>query len=217
MAAPRFKKIINEKPFLGIRKMLIPLDEKNFLLALQQGSQQAFYQLVEQFQQQVLNTCLGFVPRLQDAEDLTQEVFLEVFRSVESFRGDAKLSTWIYRIAVRKCLEHLRYANRQKRWAFMKNLVGLDTPEAQTMASGFDHPGVVMENQERSKILFAKMEELPENQRTAFILHKVEGMSHNEISDIMNVSVSSIESLIFRAKQNLQKKLEHYYQEFTTA
>ncbi len=205
--------IANETPFVGIRKMKLPVDEKHFIQALQEGSQQAFYRLVEQFQAQVLNTCLGFVPRLQDAEDLTQEVFLEVFRSVERFRGEAKLSTWVYQIAVRKCLEHMRYQNRQKRWAFMKNLVGMDTPEVQAVASGFDHPGVTLENQERSKILFSKMDELPDNQRVAFILHKIEGMRHNEIAEILNVSIASVESLIFRAKQNLQKKLEHYYKE----
>lgn len=204
----------NENPFVGIRKMKLPVDETHFIQALQEGSQQAFYHLVDQFQAQVLNTCLGFVPRMQDAEDLTQEVFLEVFRSVERFRGEARLSTWIYQIAVRKCLEYIRYQNRQKRWAFMKNLVGLDTPEAQSVASGFDHPGVALENQERSSILFSKMEELPDNQRAAFVLHKIEGMSHNEISDVLNVSVASVESLIFRAKQNLQKKLAHYYQEY---
>lgn len=189
------------------------MDEKHFIQALQKGSQQAFYELIEQFQQQVLNTCLGFAPRMQDAEDLTQEVFLEVFRSVENFRGESKLSTWLYRIAVRKCLEHIRHHNRQKRWASAKGLLGLDAPEAQAMASSFDHPGVELENQERSKIIFSKMEELPENQHTAFVLHKIEGMSHHEISEVMKVSVSSVESLIFRAKQNLQKKLKSYYQE----
>ncbi|MFN7118159.1 MAG: RNA polymerase sigma factor [Saprospiraceae bacterium] len=204
-----------ENTFSSVVKLL-PLDEKQFIQALQQGSQQAFSRLVEQFQQQVLNTCLGFVPRLQDAEDLTQEVFLEVFRSIGNFRAEAKLSTWIYRVTVRKCLEYIRYQNRQKRWAFMKNLVGLDTPEAQSLASGMDHPGIALENQERSAILFLKMEELVDNQRTAFVLHKVEGLSHQEISEILQVSIASVESLIFRAKQQLQKKLERYYQDLKT-
>lgn len=193
------------------------MNEHHFIQTLQQGSESAYRTLLENYQERVLNTCLGFVPRLQDAEDLTQEVFLEVFRSIDKFRGEAKLSTWIYQIATRKCLEYLRYQNRQKRWAFMKNLVGLEAPEAQTVASDFDHPGVELENQERSKILFSKIAELPENQQSALVLHKVEGLSHAEISEILKVSISSVESLIFRAKQNLQKKLEHYYQELKTA
>lgn len=187
------------------------MDEHQVIQTLQQGSESAYRSLVEDYQERVLNTCLGFVPRRQDAEDLTQEVFLEVFRSIGKFRGEAKLSTWIYQIATRKCLEHIRYNNRQKRWAFLKNLVGLDAPEAQAVSSGFDHPGVELENQERSAILFNKMEELPEHQRTAFVLHKVEGLSHAEIAGVMNVSISAVESLIFRARQNLQKKLENYY------
>lgn len=187
------------------------MNENHFIQTLQQGSENAFRSLVEDYQERVLNTCLGFVPRQQDAEDLTQEVFLEVFRSIDKFRGEAKLSTWIYQIATRKCLEHIRYQNRQKRWALMKNLIGLDAPEAQAIPASFDHPGVVLENQERTTVLFAKMEELADNQRAAFVLHKVEGLSHAEIAEVMNVSVSAVESLIFRARQNLQKKLGAYY------
>lgn len=187
------------------------LEEKPFIQALQSGSETAFRQLIETYQERVLNTCLGFVPRRQDAEDLAQEVFLEVFRSIEKFRGDAKLSTWIYQIAVRKSLEHIRYQNRQKRWTFVRGLVGLETPEAQAVPAKVDHPGVALENQERTTILFAKIDELSENQRTAFVLHKIEGLSHAEIAKIMGNSVSSVESLIFRARQHLQQKLEDYY------
>ena len=76
----------------------------------------------------------------------------------------------------------------------------------------FIHPGVQLENKERSKILFAAINQLPENQKTAFVLHKIEDLSYAEITEVMQVSLSSVESLMFRAKQNLQKLLKDYYE-----
>ena len=90
------------------------MDEKTLIPKLLDGDHQAFRMLVDAFQEKVLNTCYGFVNNKQEAEDLTQEVFIEVFRSIGKFRGDAKLSTWIYRIAVSKSLEEIRKRKRQK-------------------------------------------------------------------------------------------------------
>jgi RNA polymerase sigma-70 factor (ECF subfamily) len=84
--------------------------------------------------------------------------------------------------------------------------------EVKTEASHFHHPGVQLENKERATILFSAIDKLPENQKTAFILAKLEDLSYSEISEVMNISNSSVESLLFRAKQNLQKLLGAYYQ-----
>jgi RNA polymerase sigma-70 factor (ECF subfamily) len=78
-------------------------------------------------------------------------------------------------------------------------------------ASAFYHPGTQLENKEQSAILFKAIDQLPEKQKSAFILHKIEGLSYNEIADILNTSLSSVESLLFRAKQNLQQSLSEYY------
>jgi RNA polymerase sigma factor (sigma-70 family) len=186
-------------------------DEKQLIEALQSGSEKAFRMLVDDFQEKVLNTCLGFLPNVQDAEDLTQEVFVEVFRSVGKFRGEAKLSTWVYRIAVTKSLEKIRSRKRHKRMAFFQSLIGLEDKQAKAIEDNFNHPGVQLENKERAKVLFQTIGELPKNQRIAFTLHKVEGMNHKEICEIMELSVSAIESLLFRAKRNLKKQLFDYY------
>ena len=186
-------------------------DEKQLIEALKTGSEKAFRTLVDDFQEKVLNTCLGFLPNQQDAEDLTQEVFVEVFRSVGKFREEAKLSTWIYRIAVTKSLEKIRSRKRQKRVAFFQSLIGLEDNKAKAVEDKFNHPGVQLENKERAKVLFEKIGQLPENQRIAFTLHKVEGLSHKEVCEIMELSISSIESLLFRAKKNLKKHLHDYY------
>jgi RNA polymerase sigma-70 factor (ECF subfamily) len=186
------------------------LEEKSLIEGLQRGEEKAFQELVDVFQGRILNTCLGFFPNREDAEDLTQDVFLKVFRAILGFRGDSKLSTWIYQVAVSVCLEEKRKRGRKKRLAFLIPLVGQDEREL-PVSSYFDHPGVQLENKERARILFEKIDELPENQRTAFVLHKVEGLKHEEIAAIMESSVSAVESLIHRAKKNLQTRLEAYY------
>ncbi|MCB0649941.1 MAG: sigma-70 family RNA polymerase sigma factor [Saprospiraceae bacterium] len=185
--------------------------EEKLVQDLQAGSEQAFSALVDLYQNKALSTCLGFIPNRQDAEDVVQEVFVEVFRSVGNFKGESKLSSWIYRIVVNKSLEALRYKKRKKRKAFFQSLIGLNEQNGSLDGQDFDHPGVLMENKERSMVLFSKIDELPESQRVVFTLCKLDDLSYREAAEIMKTSVSSVESLMFRAKKNLQKNLEDYY------
>lgn len=148
----------------------------------------------------------------QDAEDTAQEVFIQVYKSLESFREDAKISTWIYQISVSKSLDLIRSRNRKKRIGFFKNLVGLDTFESQKTASEELNPEENFEANERKKVLHEAINSLPESQRIALNLTKFDGFSYQETAKIMEVSVSSVESLLFRAKKNLQKKLSTYYE-----
>jgi RNA polymerase sigma factor (sigma-70 family) len=189
------------------------LVEADFISQLQKGDEGAFRNLVESYKDRVYNSCIGILQNAQDAEDITQEVFVEVFRSIAAFKAESKLSTWIYRIAVTKSLDHLRTKKRKKRFAFVKSLFGEAGNEPRFEAADFVHPGVLLENKERAAHLFKAIEQLPENQRIAFTLHKVQDLSYQEISEIMKTTLSSVESLMFRAKQNLQKILSDYYNE----
>ncbi|MEL7002774.1 MAG: sigma-70 family RNA polymerase sigma factor [Bacteroidota bacterium] len=191
---------------------IVPLQEDIHVLlpSLQQGEEAAFKTLVESFQDRVYNTCLGVLRNAEDADDMAQEVFIEVYRSVNKFKEESSLATWIYRIAVNKSMELIRMRKRQKRFAWLTSLFGKEDLYGEKHAD-FVHPGVQLENQERSKILFDKIEDLPENQRVAFVLHKIEGLAYSEIADVMKLSVSSVESLMHRAKKNLKKWLEGYY------
>lgn len=186
------------------------MQQATFVQQLQQGNESAFRQLVDTYQDQVYNVCYGFAHQADDAEDLAQDVFVEVYRSISQYRGDAKLTTWIYRIATTKSLEWIRKRQRKKRLAFFQakrgDEAGLDNIKAIEA-----HPGVQLENQERSKILFWAIDQLPAKQRAAFTLHKIEGLSYQEVSEVLEMSLSSIESLMFRAKKGLKKKLSAYY------
>lgn len=183
------------------------MNEAELTGRLKQKDPAAFRELVTAYTDRVYNTVLGLLQHREDAEDISQEVFVEVYRSVGAFRGDASLTTWIYRIAVQKSLEHIRTCNRKKRSGGLLSLFGREHLIPVAASEPFYHPGVRLEHKERAAILFGAIRNLPVNQRTAFTLHKVEAMSHQEIAEIMKVSVASVESLIFRAKQNLRSQL----------
>jgi RNA polymerase sigma-70 factor (ECF subfamily) len=186
------------------------LDELQFIAELRNGNETAFRQLVEQYQAMIYNTALGMLQSATDAEDITQEVFIQVHRSISSFKGDSKLATWLYRITVTKTLEQLRRQKRKKRFAIIGSLFGT---REEALPAIFDHPGVLLENKERAKMLFWATRQLPDNQRVAFILNKTEGLGYKEVSEIMQVSTATVESLLYRAKQNLKKTLEAYYRQ----
>lgn len=166
-----------------------------------------FQEIYDTFKNKVFNTVISYVQNAEDAEEVTQDVFLEIHRSSGSFQGKSSLSTWIYRIAVNKSLDHIKNRNRKKRFAFITELFD-ESGVVKHDHTDFHHPGIALEDKENAVILFRKINELPENQKTAFILSKIEGLSYNEISEVMQLSNSSVESLLVRAKQNLRLKLE---------
>lgn len=187
------------------------MEDQELIHNIKAGNQKAFRHLVEQHQQQVFNTCVGFLHHEADAEDIAQEVFIEVHRNIHKFKGDSKLSTWLYRIAVNKSLDFIRKKKRQKRSGFFQAIFGFDQiPEPVETSKGM-LPGISIDDQDRGRVLFQAIESLSENQRIAFTLHKIEGLSYQEVTEVMDVSLSSVESLMHRAKKNLKKKLGNYY------
>jgi|TARA_B110000967_G_scaffold178887_1_gene194006 RNA polymerase sigma-70 factor (ECF subfamily) len=188
------------------------LEEQKFIKLLKEGKQSAFNRLLDDYQQKVFSTCISFVPNKEDAEDIAQEVFLEIFKSISRFKGDSKLSTWIYRIATNKCLEFIRKKNTKKRFAFMQSILGNEIAlDKTTYFTEFNHPGIVLENKEKSAIIFKAINSLSENQRAIFTLAKIDGKSYQEIKEITGKSLSSVESIMFRAKKSLKEKLEIFY------
>jgi len=185
--------------------------DKELINELKNGNANAFKVLVEEYQNKVINLCFGFVHNREDAEDITQEVFIEVYNSVIHFRGEAKISTWLYRISVNKSLDFIRRKNRKKRFAKFQNILGFERTIEKVQESELTNPHTILENKERIQILTETIETLPQNQKIAFILSKFEGFKNNEIAEIMKTSLSAVESLMHRAKKNLKVKLYDYY------
>jgi RNA polymerase sigma factor (sigma-70 family) len=178
--------------------------------ALQHREESAFKELVTSYRDRVYNTILGFLQQAEDAEDLSQDVFIRVFENIHQFKGESALGTWIYRIAVTQSLDFLRKKKRKKRGGTILGFFGTGEKE-HLHPKEFDHPGVKAENKEKAAVLFKAVNQLPENQRTAFLLQKLENLSQNEIGSVLQVSASAVESLLSRAKANLKKQLTEYY------
>lgn len=182
---------------------------------LKRGDPKALESLFSIYKDKVFNTAISYLQNIQDAEEITQDVFVEIFNSGDKFKGDSALSTWIYKITINKCLDQIKYQKRKKRFAVVTSIFKTDSVELNIDIPDFIHPGIEIELKERSQILFKAIYKLPDNQKTAFILSKIESLSYKEISDIMKTSISSVESLLFRAKQNLKKELSNFYDELT--
>ncbi len=185
------------------------LNEQELIEQLRQGDEPAFRWLVENYRNRVFHTVLNILQDTKEAEDGAQETFIQVFESIRSFKEESSLSTWIYRIAVRKALDKIRRRKTRRR---LHQLLPWWMPDEKKSTDAlFQHPGIVAENKEKAAVLFKAIESLPEKQKLAFTLIKVQGMNYEEACEIMQQNIKAVESLISRAKTNLQKQLEQYY------
>lgn len=184
------------------------MEETEFLLQLKRGNQSAFAELVSVYRRNVLNICYRFLLNREDAEDVSQEVFVEVYHSIISFREESKLSTWIYRIAVTKSLDEIKKQSRKKRISSIGKTLGIE--KIVHIVSGTDRPDQTMEQMEDLALLMQALNKLHESQRIALTLSKIEGYTNTEIAEIMQTSLTAVDSLIYRAKQNLKEFLNHH-------
>lgn len=183
------------------------MDENELIQRLKEGDRAAFKTIVERWEDMVYNTALGLLQNEEDAEDTAQEVFVQVYESVGDFKGQSKFSTWIYRITVSKSLDAIRKKKRKKRSAFLQSLYGKND-ELVHDPPDFIHPGIQVENKENAAMLFKAINRLPENQKTALVLTRIEKLSYKEVSEIMNLSVNAVDALLQRAKKGLRNYLE---------
>jgi len=189
------------------------VDNKKFIQRLKNGDRSAFEELVREYKDPLLNVCYGYLKNIDDAEDLTQEVFIEVFKSISDFRGESSLYTWIYRIAISRSLDELKKRRSLKRAAFFEKRVRSDAAdlEMSQTASDVQTPDEDLLQKQQQFFIKECLDELPETQRTAFVLSQQDGLSYKEIAGLMGKTHSSIESLVHRSKQNLRKIMEHNY------
>lgn len=170
--------------------------------------------LVSTYHRQIIKTAYHFVQDMDDAEDLAQDVCIEILESAKQFRGSASLSTWIYRVTVNKSLNFIR---KNKRKQLVKQFETFFSSQKQPGEAQYPEPATEndgLHHEENRRLLEKAVNLLPANQRIAFVLSKYDELSYKEIADIMNTSVASVESLLSRAKQNLQKTLISHFSEY---
>lgn len=161
----------------------------------------SFEELYHQHVKRVFNTALHYVRVIEDAEEVTQNVFLKIDEHRASFRNEADIKTWIYRITVNESLDFLKKKKRKKRWAIFSS----SENEAEKIASS-EHPGISFEYKEELEQLLRWIDELPEPQRSAIILCRIEGLSIQETSEVLQLSYKATEGHLGRAKQAVLEK-----------
>ncbi len=161
----------------------------------------------------VYNLALNYLQSVEDAEEITQEVFLNIYQSYHKFAWQSSLKTWIYRITINKSIDFVKAKKRQKRFAYLSSIFS-NEGKLKHEPIDFIHPGAIMENKENVEILFKAIKQLPETQKTAFLLSQMEGLGNKEIAELMNKKVGAIESLLQRAKENLRRFLTNYYSDY---
>jgi RNA polymerase sigma factor (sigma-70 family) len=171
-----------------------------------------FTAIYNQYKVLVYNVALHYLQNVEDAEEITQDVFVQVHRSIGSFNQKSSLKTWIYKIAINKSLDYLKHKKSSKRF-FIFGRKSENELEILNY-SNFEHPGIALENKESAAVLFQTINSLPENKKTAFILSKLDGLSNPEIAIIMDCTISSVESLVFRAKTALKEKLSERFENY---
>lgn len=175
------------------------------------GETHVFREIFEKYQNQVMNTIYRFTGDYNQAEDLTQDVFIRVFKSAKRYKPKAKFKTWLFKIVVNLCLNYRRDKARNRTQSLDAPLITANGEIVREVrAPDGDIPDVALEELELRKVVRDAIDSLPENQRMVVILQRFEEMSYKDISEALGISLSAVESLLFRARQNLKLELAPY-------
>ncbi len=193
------------------------MTDSEIIIFILKGDTAKFRILVEKYQKMVFRTCMGFVHNKDDADDLTQEVFIQAFQSLAKFKKESAFSTWLYRISVNATLNKIRKTSGTSFFQRLESMFsGEDKHDPILSASDTEDPENILIRQEHSQWLQKALDRLPENQRTAIILSKYDDLPQKEIAEIMDITEGAVEALLQRAKRNLREKLSAGRQKKTT-
>lgn len=191
------------------------MTEQELIRGIIAGDREAVSSLVETYQKRVIKTAYYFLGNMEDAEDLAQEVFLEILNSIGAFRQSSALSTWIYRITVNRSLNAVKKNKQRQVFTRLESMFGITKPGKNHHLHHFAEEDNSLADDETRTLLKETIASLPANQRTVFILCKYEEMSYKEIAEVTGLSLSSVESLQHRARLNLQKRLAGHFSEYS--
>ncbi len=176
------------------------MHEVDLIHSILKGNQQNYTLLIKQYEASVFRTAMGLLHNKEDAEEITQDVFVKVYQSLSSFNGKAAFSTWLYRITVNTSLNYLKKKNRKTFWSGLTDILQLASKDKSAEA-------ILTERSDNTAIQQA-LDALPEKQRLAFVFTKYEELPQKQVAEIMNISEGAVEQLIIRAKNNLKKILD---------
>jgi RNA polymerase sigma-70 factor (ECF subfamily) len=187
------------------------LGERLLVRRLQQRDERAFEEIVRRYQHKVYNLVYRMIGNREEAEDVAQEVFVTVFKAVDTFRGDSKLSTWIYRIATNHCKNRLKYLGRRS----YKSTGEFDESAERELAGApasavrphVDGPDAVLEGMQLERLVQAGIAALEEEHRVLIVLRDVEDLSYDEIGAITGLAEGTVKSRLHRARLALKEHM----------
>lgn len=183
------------------------------IAAFKEGDHSAFQELVLKYEQRVYNHCLRMVNDEVESYDLTQEVFLKVFRKIKNYEHTYAFYTWLYRITVNCCIDYMRRKRRHIQGVSLSGGQSDDAADAgreQDIPDDTFVPDTALLNQELDEVLRAAIGQLSEKLRSIIILKEVEGFSYEEIADVLGCSRGTVKSRLFRARERLKELLADY-------
>jgi RNA polymerase sigma-70 factor (ECF subfamily) len=174
----------------------------------QEGDAAAFQILVERYQHRALRLAYRYVRNQDDAQDIAQDAFVRVFRSIKDFRNESQFYTWFYRILVNLALDHIRQ-NKNQRTEFQDGILlrSQSAVDAQTKKT---NPREDLWSKQRREAIVSAIDALPPEQRTTVILREIDGLSYEEIAQVTKVPIGTVMSRLFYARRKLQEKLKEY-------
>jgi RNA polymerase sigma-70 factor (ECF subfamily) len=192
-------------------------DDKQLVEAARQGDAAAFRELVQRHQRRAYAVALGMVHDPDDARDVCQEAFLKVHKNLATFEGEAQFFTWLYRIVANLCIDHLR-KRRGMKVEFDDALANDDPDEAgiSPQRTGFDPARALADKELRAQIMTA-LDKLSPAHRSVLVMREVDGLSYQEMADLMKCSIGTIMSRLFHARKKMQTMLLEYRKAATPA
>lgn len=189
----------------AVRPPSVELDvDQEIVAQFRSGDRDAFAKLVQKYQSRVLTLATRILDNRSEAEDVAQDIFVKVFQSLHEFRGASRFSTWLYRITVNHCLNYIRRRTRQQ-----QTLVAAE-PEEWMQESPTSNPHRTLEQKERWALVQAKLQVLSPEYRTILLLRDFEGLSYEEIADVLQLESGTVKSRLHRARTELKALLEPY-------
>lgn len=191
--------------------MKTPADDFQLVRSFQQGDEEAFKQLVGRYQRQVANLIYLTLGSREEIEDLSQEVFIRVHKSLHRFEQDASFYSWLYRITVNICIDEIR--RRKIKKTFSLEMFSESALERDKKPSRGESASDSVLDEEKRRIILKALQKLSPVHRTAIVLREYEDLSYDEIAEVLNISTQAVKSRIFRAREELRGLLKDYFKE----
>lgn len=192
--------------FIGSQQEENRISEAEFINQLKKGSEKAFNQLITENQNKVYKLALSLVKNPTDAEDIAQETFVRVYTSINSFKGNSSLSTWLHKITYNLALDFIK--KNSKKAKVTKTLDDPEDAELLSLSGETDIPERVFENSQLKELIYSSLNKLPEEQRVLIELKDIHGFSYEEILEITGLKEGTMKSRLIRGRASLKKMLQ---------